>query len=161
MKKLTGDSCLLIGIMFFTLAFGLVALTYPEMKTKLVPGVVSGIAFVLAAIQLWKELSQKEQPEKESKADADDDFSEAPVGWRENMVAFAWLAGFLLGIYLVGFHISTLFLVLSYLKLNRLGWAKSIVTAVLATATIYVLFIVVLKADLFPGVITEALLTRF
>ena len=159
MKKMTGDSYLLIGIMVCALAFGLISLTYPELKTKLVPGTVSGIVFVLAGIQLWKELSQKESGLiKSQKPMRDDDFSEAPVGWRENMVGFAWLAGFLAAIYLVGFVISILFFVFLFMKLNRFGWTKSIVTAVLATATIYVVFIVVLRADLFPGIIIEALL---
>ena len=161
MKKMTGDSCLLIGIMLFALAFGLVSLTYPELKTKLVPGTVSGIVFILAGIQLSKELSQKEKerPVKETKADADDDFSEAPVGWQENMITFAWLAGFLAGIYLVGFLISILFFVFLFMKLNRFGWTKAIITAVLATATVYIVFIVVLRADLFPGIIIEAIWT--
>jgi hypothetical protein len=160
MKKMTGDSYLLIGIMVCTLAFGFISLTYPELKTKLVPGTVSGIVFVLAGIQLGKELSkkEKERSDKQTKADADDDFSEAPTEWRENMVGFAWLAGFLVGIYLVGFVIGILFFVFLFMKLNRFGWMRSIITAVLATATIYVVFIVVLRANLFTGIIIEALL---
>jgi hypothetical protein len=158
MKKMTGDSYLLIGIMLFTLAFGLVSLTYPQMKTKLVPATVSAIAFVLAGIQLLKELSkkEKEKPVKESKTDEEDDIVEAPSGWRENLVVFAWLSGFLLAIYLVGFIIGTLLLVWSYMKFKGFGWMKSSITAGLATGTIYVVFIVVLKADLFTGIIIEA-----
>jgi len=159
MKRMTGDSYLLIGIMVCTFAFGLVALSYPSMKTKLVPGPVSGIAFVLAGIQLAKELSKEKRPAKEAKGDADDDYSEAPVAWRENIVSFAWLAGFLIAIYLTGFIVSILLFVFSYMKLHRFGWTKSTITAVLATATIYVIFVVILRADLFRGVISEAILT--
>jgi len=159
MRKMTGDSCLLIGIMVFTLAFGFISLTYPAVKTKLVPGTVSGLVFVLAGIQLWKELSHKEQSEKESKADAiDEESPESEVGWRENLLAFAWLSGFLVAIYLFGFVISIMLFIFSYMRLNRLGWATSVITAVLATAFIYVIFVSVLRADLFPGIVTEAIL---
>jgi len=159
MRKMTGDSCLLIGIMVFTLAFGFISLTYPAVKTKLVPGTVSGLVFVLAGIQLWKELSHKEQSEKESKADAvDEESPESEVGWRENLVAFAWLSGFLVAIYLLGFLTSILLFIFLYMKLNRRGWTSSIITAVLATALIYLIFVVVLRADLFPGIIIEGIL---
>jgi len=159
MRKMTGDSCLLIGIMVFTLAFGFISLTYPAVKTKLVPGTVSGLVFVLAGIQLWKELSHKEQSEKESKADAiDEESPESEVGWRENLVAFAWLSGFLVAIYLLGFLTSILLFIFLYMKLNRRGWTSSIITAVLATTLIYLIFVVVLRADLFPGIIIEGIL---
>lgn len=159
--KMKGEIYLLVGIMVCSLAFGLIALTYPELKTKLVPGIVSGIVFVLAAVQLVKELLQKEPPEKGPKANEqgeEEDFSEATVEWRENLVAFGWLAGFLAAIYLLGFLISILLFVFSYMKVHRFGWTKSILTAVLATAAIYVVFIAVLRADLFPGIITALLL---
>ena len=159
MRKMTGDSCLLIGIMVFTLAFGFISLTYPAVKTKLVPSTVSGLVFVLAGIQLWKELSHKEQSEKDSKADAiDEESPESEVGWRENLVAFAWLSGFLVAIYLLGFLTSILLFIFLYMKLNRRGWTSSIITAVLATALIYLIFVVVLRADLFPGIIIEGIL---
>jgi uncharacterized membrane protein len=160
--KMRGDSYLLIGIMTFALAFGLMSLTYPDLKTKLVPATVSVIVFVLAGIQLGKELSQKEQPDKESKTNVIDETLPVSVfGWREDLVAFAWMLGFTGAIYLVGFHFSTLLLILSFMKLNRLGWLKSIFTAVLTTATIYVVFVAVLQADLYTGVITQAILARF
>jgi hypothetical protein len=159
MKKMTGDSYLLIGIMVCTLAFGLVSLSYPELKTKLVPAIVSAIVFILAGIQLGKELSQKEQPDKADRADKKS--PESVFEWRDNLVGFSWLAGYLVSLYLVGFHMSTLLLVSSYMKLSRFGWVKSMVTAVLATATIYVVFVVVLEADLYPGIITEAIVARF
>jgi len=158
MRKMTGDSCLLIGIMVFTLAFGFISLTYPAVKTKLVPGTVSGLVFVLAGIQLWKELSQRERPDKESKPDAiDEESPESGVEWRENLVAFVWLSGFLVAIYLLGFLTSILLFIFLYMKLNRRGWTSSIITAVLATALIYLIFVVVLRADLFPGIIIEAI----
>jgi hypothetical protein len=161
MKKMTGDSYLLIGIMVCAVAFGLTALTYPDLKTKLVPATVSAIVFLLAGIQLVKELSQKERPNQESKADATAEKSSESVFWRENLIGFSWLAGYLVVLYLVGFHMSTLLLVFSYMKLNRFGWTKSIFTAVLATVLIYVVFVVVLEADLFSGVIIDALSARF
>jgi len=159
MRKMAGDSYLLIGIMVFALAFGFISLTYPALKTKLVPGTVGVLVFLLAGIQLWKELSHKEQSEKESKADAiDEESPESEVGWRENLLAFAWLSGFLVAIYLFGFVISIMLFIFSYMRLNRLGWATSVITAVLATALIYVIFVSVLRADLFPGIVTEAIL---
>jgi hypothetical protein len=163
MKKMTGDAYLLIAIMVCTLAFGVVALSYPSMKTKLVPGAVSAIAFVLAGIQLGVELSKKRRSDRKANAHAEgnaaaieDEFSESAVAWRETLIVFAWLVGFMVAIYLTGFIISTLLLVFLYLKLHGFGWVKPIVTAVLAAVTIYAIFIAVLKADLFPGILVEA-----
>lgn len=162
MRKMTGDSYLLVGIMVCGFAFGFISLTYPDLKTKLVPATVSGLVFVLAGIQLWKELSPKARPDKESKADAiDEESPESLVGWRETVVGFAWLSGFLVAIYLIGFVTSILLFVFSYMKLNHQGWSRSIITTVLATALIYVVFVVVLKSGLFAGIITEAILTHF
>jgi len=171
MKKLTGDECLLIGIMVATLVYGLSALSYPDLKTKLIPGMASGIAFGLAAIKLWMELSQKKEEAKEAKpvqqteatGDAaedggdEDEFTESSVAWRQNAIVFSWLAGFVVAIYLVGFIVSTLLLVFLYLKSHGYRWLKSGVVAVVATATIYLVFESILNANLFQGIIMEAL----
>lgn len=167
MKRMTGDAYLAIGIMGAALFFGFYSFMYPSLKSKLLPLVVSGFIFVLAGIQLMKEISQNEQANKiGSKAEHideewEDSATDSAEWWRKNIIVFSWLLGFFLLIYVLGFIISILIFVFAFLKFNRRGWPTSIITALMSTALIYVVFVVVLKADLFPGIITEALLRHF
>ncbi|HOQ98030.1 MAG TPA: tripartite tricarboxylate transporter TctB family protein [Anaerolineae bacterium] len=170
-RRITGDAYLLMGIMLLALFFGYYSLTYATLKSTLVPGVVSGLVFVLAAVQLAKELSQsrKEQPaqkqEVTAEASSGDEEAESPleiVGeWWQNGLVFAWLVGYVLLIYLFGFVISTTIFVLAYLRLNRRSWVVSTITAVMAAAFMYIVFVYTLRSDLFPGIIVEAVRARF
>jgi uncharacterized membrane protein YdbT with pleckstrin-like domain len=184
-KRLSGDVYLLIGIMLVALFFGYYSMTYPELKSKLLPGIVSGIVFVLAGVQVTKELSKpsasgkevslKEQADEESlsleelalkeqtneeevKAAVKKEEADPADWWLQNGVVFGWLVGFFVGIYLVGFLASSFIFILAFLKWSKSSWPASIVTAVLATIFIYCVFVMLLQADLFPGLITEAIL---
>ncbi|MFC1893793.1 tripartite tricarboxylate transporter TctB family protein [Chloroflexota bacterium] len=65
----------------------------------------------------------------------------------------AWLVGFALFIYLLGFLIAVPLYTLFYMKQRGSRWLGAFVTAVLFTAIIYIVFEVALGVILYKGVL--------
>jgi uncharacterized protein YqhQ len=117
------------------------------------PLLLSGIIFVLTAVQLGREIlmGRRAGVEEEPKDQAAEE--EAKSSFRQNIVIFAWLTGMALSIYLVGFLISIPLFVFSFLKTHGYGWLISAAHAAAAVVVTYVLFIFALQAELYPGII--------
>ncbi|MFC1905703.1 tripartite tricarboxylate transporter TctB family protein [Chloroflexota bacterium] len=152
--KIRPSSRLLIGILVVSLFTGVFSLTYPSIKTKLVPAFASWLIFVLAAIELRKELRIKDEAKDttDQNADSEQEVRSEGTMWK-TLLPFGWIVGFLLGVYLVGFLITIPLFILSYLKTYAHGWLISIALAAVATGLIYAVFEVALQVRLFPGVI--------
>ena len=65
----------------------------------------------------------------------------------------AWLGGFLLSIYLLGFTVGTSLFSLLYLKLNGLKWITTILFAIGVVAFVYGCFQLALKIPLYEGIL--------
>ena len=133
--------------------FGIgMSLTFQYLAAILLPLLLSSVIFVLAAIQLSKELRSrdKEQTATEEKPQPD---VETRVELRRFGSAIGWLAGFVLAIYLLGFLIAIPLFVFSYLKGHGRGWLTAIVLAVIAIGLIYGIFEFGLKAYLYRGLL--------
>ena len=69
-------------------------------------------------------------------------------------IIFGWLVGFFVLIYLAGFLIAIPISVLTFLKIwSRLPWTKTMVIAAVTWGFIYILFEVIMKVDLFEGIL--------
>ncbi len=145
--KLRVSSYFLIAIALLALAFFFGSLGYASFKTRLLPMIISGIVFVLVVIELWRELSskpgQKEVQEKPKEP------------WRRIFAHGAWIVGFAVTIYIVGFGIAIPLFVLSYTKSHGGGWLGSIILAALLTTVCYGAFRYLLNVDLYPGILFE------
>ena len=143
----------LIVVLAFALLFGVVSLTYESAKMKVMPTIVSGLVLVLGGIQLRRELLAGKQAKEGTEAEA----KEAEVGagseLRRHMFVFAWLAGLVLAVYVLGFLIGIALFAFSYLRLHSVSWLKSTIMAAAVVTFVYFLFAVALKVDLFPGLI--------
>jgi uncharacterized protein YqhQ len=154
MKK--GSTYFAIFIFAFALFFCVYALTFSQMKTKLVPLAVSVVTLILAGIQLGTELLKKprKQDDKESK-DACNVSDEKEL--HLYVTYFAWSIGLILGIYLLGFLISIPIFILSFLLLHGQRLYKSALVAAITTISLYVIFVLIFKIDLYEGIVVRML----
>ena len=147
------DIYVLIVILLFSLVFGLISLSDPSLKSKLLPLILSCIIFVLTTVQLIREILASRQAGSEKGPIDNDIGEEAQSSLRQNVVIFSWLTGMALSIYLFGFLVSIPLFVFSFLKSNGYGWLISAAHAAAAVIVMYVLFIWALQAELYPGII--------
>lgn len=151
--RIRPSSYFLMGILACTLFFGLYSLTYPKIQTKLLPLVISGIVFVLAAVELTREL-RASKAGKEAAGGFKGITAEDRRELLKYLFTFCWIGGLLLGIYLIGFLPGIFLFILAYLRFHaHHRWPKSVIVATVALAFIYGIFVVIFKADLFPGLL--------
>jgi len=152
--KLKSSSYFLIVVMAIALFLGIVSLTYTSPKDKLVPLIASGVIVILGAIRLRTEIMAP--PEASENEEFDDDLVE-DSGETENKregFAFLWLAGLVASILLFGFLITVPLFTLAYLRLGaHHGWLESLALAVAAELFLYSVFVLALRANLFPGIL--------
>ncbi len=118
------------------------SLGFEYSDAKVLPLIICSAIFVLAAVQLGKELWSKETKPQ----------AEARSGFRPLGLALGWVVGFSLGIYLLGFYIAIPLFVFFYLKMHKRGWLKGTGFAAIVTAFIYGVFEVGFKFHLYGGV---------
>lgn len=145
-------------LLFLTLCFIIAALGYEEPRARLVP-VLVGIAtiifgifsiihairpidfitrFDMSIIDLGKQVNSTEEPE--------DRLDIKLLG------SIAWLAGLFVVSFFLGFHIGIVAFMLAFLKIRgKVGWVKSIISAVLVWGIIYFMFEKAMGFSLFKG----------
>jgi uncharacterized membrane-anchored protein YitT (DUF2179 family) len=152
--KIKMSSYFLMGILALTLFLGVYALkTYPSKRMTALPLFACGLVFVLAAIDLRKELI-KGANEKKANEQAKDAAVQGSNEVRIYLRSLSWMTGLIAAIYLVGFIIAIPLFMFGYLKLEaRQGWLMSITFPAISILLIYALFVVAFKVDLFPGIV--------
>ena len=159
--KIKPSSYFLIAILIITLVIIVHSLTFPSLQTKLFPLIASGFVLVLTIIELSKELLAERKAKTTSDLKTEGVEGEGRGDLRKYLLGWGWAVGFLLAIYLVGFIIAISLFVFSYLKLNGRKRLLSAGMAIVMTMFMYVIFVVVLKVDLYPGFLPkEAFLIR-
>lgn len=143
--KAKGNVYIYIVIMVIVAALMGLSVTMEDIQTKLLPLMLGGIIIVLGGVGLWGEIRGKS---KTAPAGAG---SEKTPGWRKLLLNLAWVIGFFLGIYLVGFFIAIPLFVLVYMKWLEVKWRTAVIYAVVTLGTIYAAFGIALKVDLYRG----------
>ena len=145
----------IIGVLIFTATLILNSLTLGNLQSKLLPLIFSSVVFILAAVQLIKELRTPEEADEQQMVEEIETEPADPLWkyWRSG----AWIGGFCLAVYLLGFMISIPIFAFSYLKLHGRGWAVSITITAALPIFIYVVFGMFLAVDLYPGLLLELL----
>lgn len=122
---------------------------YPYLQAKLSVLFSGSLVLVLALVQLARELRlikvQGTGPKAEQKE------PEHHAGAWQHGGEFAWLAGFGLTIYLLGFFVAIPLYVCAYMKSHGSRWPASLMTGALLPALCYVLFVLVLDMKLHRG----------
>ena len=151
--KIKPSSYFLIVLLVIAIVALVYGLTFPTMKAKLVPIVISGIILVLASIELVRELRAGVKAQPETEADPEAVLAGTKQEFYRYLVGLGWMAALAAGIYLVGFLIAVPLFVVAYLKLNSRRWLISIGMAAAVAIFIYGIFVVVLRVDLYPGLV--------
>jgi hypothetical protein len=126
-----------------------IASGYPYLQAKLSVIFSGGLVLVLALVQLVRELRAAKQSAEEPKAKhkaQEQSASPAVYG-----LEAAWMAGFALAIYLLGFLIAIPLYICAYMKSHGARWLASILTGVLMAVFCYVIFVLVLEMKLHQG----------
>jgi hypothetical protein len=140
---------LILGAMFVVLSMG-----YPTLESKLI-GITVGLAVVIiGVIQLLRETLVKEKVEGQEAEEQRPQGVEAGILLRRSGILAAWIGGFSITIYLLGFLVAIPLFVISYLKLHDTKWLAAICIAALATAISYGLIQVLLELELWRGLIS-------
>jgi hypothetical protein len=153
--KLTASLCLAVLLLLIGI-FGIVqSLTFHYWESMVLPLIVSSIIFILASVQVGKELyHQKAKEGTTSKK------SESTGGTGNEMRRFwltlIWVLGLMSGIYLFGFKIAATVFTFAYLKWRGRSWLAAALFAAGVLAVLYGVFEIGLKAPLFKGLVFGA-----
>jgi hypothetical protein len=156
-----------IFILLLMIAFIILSLTYVRLEIRLLPIGVSSIVIILTTLILWKEIVPKEKTPRTDAVATIAKKDETPRTTQEQVVqdtkiegeaqrfglSLAWIVGFFLCIYLLGFIIAIPIFIAAYLKCQRRGWITSISFAVIITFALYGVFELVLQAGLYRGLL--------
>lgn len=147
--KVRGSSYFLIAIMVIMLVvIGLsLRMEYPE--PKLLPIVVAAAVLALASLQLRSELSAGSG----SAVAGVSALAGARSVQRRELSAWAWVMGFFMVVYTLGFGIAIALLAASFVKRDGRGWPTAITFAVLSTALVYAVFELGLGVKLYRGLL--------
>jgi len=153
--KLKGS--LYVAVFFLLLGlFGIIqSLTFRYWESMVLPLAVSSLIFIMAAIEVGKELRRQDKgetaAEKKSGKEGLNKVEIRRLGW-----VFSWAAGFSLAVYLAGFYIAIPVFSFAYLKWRGRSWLTTTIFAISMLAFIYLVFELGLKAPLYKGLIFGA-----
>jgi hypothetical protein len=146
--RINPGSVFLIFLLIVMAVFIGIASTFSSFQSKLLPILVCGLVFVLGAVQLRKELSTRKQTTEGASGEEQGKGNNARLGF-----TLAWLFGFALAIYLLGFLLAIPAFIFCYIKLRGRSWVASLATAAITTGFAYMIFEFALKAELWKGLI--------
>jgi len=85
--------------------------------------------------------------------------SETAVGGRKVLTFLAWIVGFVILVFLVGFLITTPVFIFLFLKIRgRIGWFRTLVMSIVVGGFIYGVFEILMRGDMFKGILFGELL---
>ena len=142
-----------IAVLMAAVLFHSAGFRYP--RAKALPMVVAAIVLGLVIIDLWRTIRQS-QADRVSHDTGGDEGSPKRTN-RQYLIEGLWLAGFCIGVYVLGFLISMPLFVFSYLASHGSRRSGAITIAVVTTVLLYGTFVYLLGVKLYPGIILDAL----
>ena len=156
-ERKRGETALALFFLAFFLVMTIISLTYGP-KTRRLPLIIGIPGLVLAVVEVFKGIRGPLSPSRPSgtegqKGDAiglslSDEQKRVlgMIGWVFVLVGMIWVFGFLVTIPLY---------TLVFMKVRRESWLASLLFAVIGFAVLYLLFIVALNIELYPGLVFE------
>lgn len=151
--KIRSDAYVLIVIMAIMLVVIGSSLRLEYFKPKILPMFIASITFILAGVALRKEILARGKPETTVTGGTTSSREESREGWRGYLVIGAWTVSFVLAVYLLSFIIAIPLFFLSYMKSHGIRWRVAITLAILIPVFIYSLFEIVLRIELYRGLL--------
>ena len=155
--KIRSSSYFFIAIIVVLLVSIGLSLRMEYFQSKLLPLMIGSIVLVLSSIGLGRDIRAKREPEATVTGGEVGRSEEAKGELGAYLRVGAWVAGFVLAIYLLGFIMALPLFILSYMKSHGAGWFVAIVFAIITTAIVYGVFEFALRVELYRGLIFSLL----
>ena len=155
--KTRPSSYFLMVIMAFMIFAAVQSVMFRYFEAKVLPLFISLFVLVLAALELKAELKARGKGPELVREDGPHHEKKPNIQIRRFCSAMAWILGFSIGSYLLGFLIAIPLFTLSYLKAHGRGWLTSLGFAAIVAGFIYLTFELGLKAQLHPGMFFEGI----
>ena len=129
---------------------------YPYLQAKLVPLMVCGVIAILSVVQLVGELRARGRtsvPRRIALYDADDDEANREISFRAYLTEGAWMVGFLLLVYAIGFLAGIGVFTAAYAGLHKSRWSIAVALGGCMAALSYLLFAYLVDGELYPGIL--------
>ncbi len=149
--KATANAYISVGIMAAMAVVIGASLGMKHLGSKVVPLLVSSIVFILAAVDLGKQLSAKNGAG--ARAKKGEDHKTKAEEWRGYLPIGSWILGFFLAYSLLGYVVAIFVLLLSYTKSYGSRWTSATIMAILYSAVTYAIFDIGLSVDLYKGLV--------
>jgi len=142
-----------IAAIVLALVFMGLSLKMEYFSAKMLPLIISSVVIILAAIGLSRGILARGESGTTAVRDEADNGEGTGESWYRYALVGAWVVGFFLAVYLLGFIIAIPLFVLSYMKTHGTKWRTAITYAILTTGIVYGVFIVALKVYLYEGLL--------
>ncbi len=147
-------------ILLFVLFFIVTSFSY-EHDARLIPLLVGFSTLVLVLAVLVNEIHPVSIVEKmnvdwtkDLKVQESSPKKKEKVAAKKLLIIICWIFGFFLFIFLFGFPISIALFTFAFLKIEgKVSWAKALLTAVIVSAAVFVIFEWAMGFGLFEGVL--------
>ena len=143
--------------MAIALVFLGLALRMEHLSSKILPLVMSGFCLFLGAIGIGREVLAGRKLRTTFGQDEMTGGEETGESWPKYAVAGAWVVGFFLSIYLLGFIIAIPVFILSYLKARGIKWLSAVAFSIATGAFVYIVFVVTIELYFYEGLISPYL----
>ncbi len=135
-------------IVIIVVGLGLIASIPWPYETALFPRTTGIIIEIVAVWSFISELYKKKKSGKSTSAKPVIDYA----ALKKAAAAFGWLAGYVVGVWIIGFIFASALYVFLYMKVkSRQNWLASIICSAGAAAFIEVMFVVLLRNRWFTG----------
>ncbi|MDP2644653.1 MAG: tripartite tricarboxylate transporter TctB family protein [Desulfobacterales bacterium] len=145
----------LMAIALLMLAVIVYAAGFQYFRAKAFPMVIAGIVLCLALVELAKDLRGRRAGKLAYEKQARQVGAKDVTG--KYLIEGAWLAGFCLAVYLLGFLIALPLFGVSYLVSHGRRWTSAIAVGVATTVALYGIFFYLLEVSWYPGIILDGL----
>jgi hypothetical protein len=132
-----------------------------RMQARLYPWAIGIPMLILAIVQVILDLKGVQAKQSSDATPVDFQFTKGidpATAKKRTIIMFSWLAGFLLGIWLLGFPIAIALMMFTYLKFQgRESWVLSVALTVIAWLCFWGLFVKLLNLPFPEGLIITRL----
>ena len=151
--KTRGIAYFPLAIMALMIVVIILSVLMEHPASKLLPLIIGGAVFVLAGIVLRSEIRASHRSSETASGREAAAEKGTAVSWGRYLVAGAWIVGFFLVIYLLGFMIAIPLFIFAYMKSHGTRWLTTVIFTILAPLLIYGVFELLLNVDLYRGIL--------
>jgi hypothetical protein len=153
------SSALVSGFLMLIGLFGIITSAgFRYWESMTLPLITSSLVFVLAGVQLIRDLCNHSEIEANKKSEINKGDSRNKDEIKRGVFIFGSSIAFVMTTYFMGFYVAVPFFSFAYLKQNSRTWLTSTLFAVIFLVFIYLVFDLLLKTPLYKGLIFQIIL---